>query len=171
VYSSVGGADRDSGVGHFETKAAVERHIAALGLPATILRPPFFLDNFADMGPVDGVLTLPLRPDTVLQMIATADIGVFAADAFERPGEYLGRGLDIAGDALTGPAMARVFADVTGVPTVFRSQPLAEVRAYSPEMATMFDWFDREGFRADLPALRREHPGLTTLADWLRGTA
>ncbi|HEY3504032.1 MAG TPA: NmrA/HSCARG family protein [Actinocatenispora sp.] len=166
VYSSVGGADRDSGVGHFESKAAVERHITALGVPATILRPPFFMDNFAGMGPVDGVLTLPLRADTVLQMIATADIGLFVADAFDRPDEYLGRQLDIAGDALTGPAMARVFAEATGVPTTFRSQPIAEVRAHSEEMATMFDWFDRVGFRADLPALRRDHPDLTTLADW-----
>ncbi|MET9019470.1 NmrA family NAD(P)-binding protein [Actinopolymorpha sp. NPDC004070] len=40
VYSSVGGAERHTGVDHFETKAEVERHIARLGLPATVLRPP-----------------------------------------------------------------------------------------------------------------------------------
>jgi uncharacterized protein YbjT (DUF2867 family) len=39
VYGSVDGSDRSSGVAHFETKGEVEKRIAALGLPATVLRP------------------------------------------------------------------------------------------------------------------------------------
>ncbi|MDF5759375.1 NmrA family NAD(P)-binding protein, partial [Spongiactinospora sp. TRM90649] len=39
VYSSVGGAERHTGIEHFESKAAIESYIRALGLPATILRP------------------------------------------------------------------------------------------------------------------------------------
>ncbi len=46
VYTSVGGADRNSGVPHFETKWTVEQHIRQLGLPATILRPVWFMENF-----------------------------------------------------------------------------------------------------------------------------
>ncbi len=46
VYSSVGGAERSSGVAHFESKGAIERHIQGLGLPATILRPVLFMENF-----------------------------------------------------------------------------------------------------------------------------
>jgi uncharacterized protein YbjT (DUF2867 family) len=56
-----------------------------LGIPTTVLRPTFFIDNYIEQGPVlvDGTLVLrtPLRPDKPLQMIATADIGVFAAVA------------------------------------------------------------------------------------------
>lgn len=74
VYGSVGGAERDSGVPHFDSKARIERHITGLGLPATMLRPTYFINNFAFMGPVrdaDGlVLTLALKPGTALQMIA-----------------------------------------------------------------------------------------------------
>jgi uncharacterized protein YbjT (DUF2867 family) len=172
VYSSVGGAERDSGIPHFESKYEVERHIAQLGLPATILRPVFFLDNFAGMGPQptdDGqVLTFALPPDVPLQLIATRDIGVFAAEAFEQPDRYLGTALEIAGDELTPTRIAEVFTEVTGVPTTFREQPVEQLRAFSAEMATMFAWFAEAGYRADLPALRRTHPDLTTLDAWLR---
>jgi hypothetical protein len=32
----------------------------------------------------------------------------------------------------------------------------------------MFDWFERDGYHADLPELRRIRPNLTTLETWLR---
>src|SRR5829696_2881793 len=43
VYTSVGGAERATGIPHFDSKWAIEQHIAALGLPATVLRPVFFM--------------------------------------------------------------------------------------------------------------------------------
>ena len=174
VYSSVGGAERRSGVPHFESKAAIERHIEALGLPATILRPTMFIDNFASFGPtlVDGelVLSLGLAPETVLQMIATRDIAVFAADAFDDPRHWIGRQVEIAGDALTGPQMAEAFAEAAGLPGRFQELPNEQLRAVNQELAAMFDWFNREGYRADLAALRERHPDLATLRAWLRET-
>ncbi|MEU5192053.1 NmrA/HSCARG family protein [Streptomyces klenkii] len=171
VYGSVGGAERSSGVEHFESKGEIERHIAALGLPATVLRPTMFLSNFAGIGParVDGelVLTLALEPGTVLQMIATDDIGVFAADAFDNAAEFTGKQLEIAGDALTGPQMAEVFARAAGEPVRFVSQPAEALRAFSEEAAIMFGWFNDHGYIADLPALRASHPDLITLERWV----
>lgn len=172
VYGSAGGAERASGVEHFENKGRVERYIAQLGLPATVLRPAFFIDNFAGMGPVwaDGelVLTIALKPETTLQMIATDDIGYFAGEVFDHPGRYVGRQLEIAGDELTGPQMAEVFWRVSGIPTRFRSQPVEELRAMGEEAVTMFAWFDSQGFQADLPTLHRVHPAPVTLEDWAR---
>ncbi|NIH83462.1 NmrA/HSCARG family protein [Amycolatopsis granulosa] len=171
VYSSVGGAERDSGVPHFDSKWQVEQHIEALGLPATVLRPAMFYDGFHDVGPrlVDGelVLGLWLRPEVPLQLIATADIGVFAADAFDDPAQWIGRQIELAGDELTGPQMAEVFAQVTGIPARYEQQPIEQLQAISTEMAAMFGWFDREGYRADVPALRRHHPTLASLRSWL----
>src|SRR5262249_25004259 len=46
VYSSVGGAERNSGIDHWESKWEVEKHIRKLGLPATILRPAAFMENY-----------------------------------------------------------------------------------------------------------------------------
>ncbi|MEV0373388.1 NmrA/HSCARG family protein [Streptomyces sp. NPDC050636] len=174
VYGSVGGAERASGVGHFETKGEIERHIDRLGLPATVLRPTMFMENFAHIGPRrtdDGlVLTLGLHAHTPLQMISTADIGHFAAEVFDRPERYLGLQLEIAGDELTPLQMAETFQRVGGVSTRFQEQSDAELKAISGELATMFGWFREHGYRADLPVLRREHPGLTSLENWLRTT-
>ena len=171
VYGSVGGSDRSSGVAHFETKGEVEKHIAALGLPATVLRPTFFISNFEGMGPqwVDGelVLTLALEPRTKLQMIAPEDIGVFAADAFDAPADHIGRGIEIAGDELAGAQMAEIFTRTAGRPVRFHSQPIAQVREFSEELAVMFDWFNTIGFRADLAGLRMQHPNLITLETWV----
>ena len=44
VYSSAEGAERNSGLGHYESKWAIEQHIRDLKLPATILRPVGFMD-------------------------------------------------------------------------------------------------------------------------------
>jgi uncharacterized protein YbjT (DUF2867 family) len=46
VYSSAEGVERKSGLGHYESKWAIEQHIRDLGLPATILRPVGFMDAF-----------------------------------------------------------------------------------------------------------------------------
>jgi len=85
VYSSVGGAERRSGVPHFETKWQVEEHLRSLDLPMTIVRPVYFFENFGGWGlqPQEGgegyTLAMPLSPDATLQSVAVDDIGAFAA--------------------------------------------------------------------------------------------
>ncbi|WP_328379242.1 hypothetical protein OHB13_30820 [Streptomyces sp. NBC_00440] len=91
----------------------------------------------------------------------------FHADAFDASADYLGRTVEIAADALTGPQMAEVFTRAAGRPVRFHSQPTDQLRAHSEEMAAMFDWFNTVGFRADPAALRAHHPNLTTLATWV----
>src|SRR5713101_6840816 len=46
VYSSVGGAERNSGIDHWESKWEVEKHIRGLGLPATVIRPAAFMETY-----------------------------------------------------------------------------------------------------------------------------
>lgn len=171
VYSSVGGADRDTRVPHFESKLRVERYLRTLDLPTTVLRPVMFHDILLDIAPrpVEGelVLAMWLDPQTPVQLIATSDIGVFAADAFENPDAWLGGVVEIAGDALTGPQMAAAFQAVSGVPTRYRQLPIEPLRSARPDLANMFDWFERDGFRADLDGLRRNRPGLVSLETWL----
>ena len=172
VYTSVGGADRKSGLPHFESKWQIEQHIRSLGLPATILRPVFFMENLRSpwMGPRDGVLAIGLRPATSLQMIASDDIGAFAALAFARPQEFIGKTQEIAGDSLTMPQVADAFTRVTGQPVRFVELPLEQVRSFNAEMGDMMAWFNEHGYSADIAALRRLHPGLLTFETWLQQT-
>lgn len=46
VYSSVGAADEEMSIPHFESKIKVEEHLLSSGLPYTIVRPVFFMENW-----------------------------------------------------------------------------------------------------------------------------
>jgi uncharacterized protein YbjT (DUF2867 family) len=45
VFSSVAGADQHTGVPHFDSKAIIEKDLAASGLRYTIAAPTYFFDN------------------------------------------------------------------------------------------------------------------------------
>lgn len=173
VYSSVAGARQQSGVPQIDGKGDLEIYLRGLDLPATIVRPAFFMENFATLTrpvPVDGelVVKLPLRPDSPLQLIATRDIGAIAAIAFQRPDELIGQDLVIGGDILSGSVIAERFASAWGVPARFQQTPIAQVRAFDENVAKMFEWFDSgRGEQADLAATRVLHPGLVSFDTWL----
>ena len=63
VYSSVGAADQNTGIPHFDSKFEIEEHIRRKGLAYTIIRPVFFMENFKQMreGIEAGTLAMPLR--------------------------------------------------------------------------------------------------------------
>ena len=169
VYTSVGGAERNSGVPHFDSKWIIEQHIEALGLPATILRPVAFMEN--NHYKRDAILSgaFPswgLAPGRKLQIVAVDDIGAFAAIAFERPDEFIGRAIELAGDDLTEDEVAAVLSRVTGrTVTVDRSQPEGAPEP-DAEMVAMITWFNEHGYQADLDGLRKIHPGLKNLETW-----
>lgn len=175
VYSSVGGAERNTGIPHWETKWQVEQHIRQLGLRATILRPVSFMETYhvleVEVGILKGRLADPVRGDKPYQTIATDDIGAFAALAFERPKDFLGLELEIAGSELTNLEAAKVFSRVMGKPVKFRKIPIPLVRfVLGKEFYAMFRWFNEAGYRADIAGLRRKYPEihLHTLEEWLR---
>lgn len=173
VHSSVGGAERDSGVPHFASKFAVEKLFVEHSVPTTVVRPVFFMENFSSfLAPrltgEEVVVRMAITAQTRLQLIAVDDIGRIVAEALADPQQYLGRSIEVAGDALTGTELAEVFGAATGLPTRFEQQPLDEVRAFSEDTALMFSWFQTAGYQADVEALRKQFPGLKTLADWLR---
>ena len=150
VYSSVGSADRQTGIRHFESKYQIEEHIRAIRLPHTVLRLVFLMENFLSNRDtiVSGTLAEPLMPATPLQLVAVDDIGAFAALAF-----------------------AERFGRVIGRPVQYVQVPMAEFcRTRGEEMATMFTSFNQVGYGADLPTLRAIYPALTTLEQWLRRT-
>lgn len=174
VYSSVGGAERKTGIAHFESKWQIEEYLRALRLPVTILRPTFFLSNFRSTieAEADGTLLVrqALRPEVRLQMIAVEDIGKFAALAFAHPASYLGKAIEIAGEELTLSEIAETFERVTGRPTRAVELPLEQLRRFDAEIARMYEWFNQSGYQADIPALRQLHPELLTLDAWLLNT-
>jgi uncharacterized protein YbjT (DUF2867 family) len=175
VYSSVGGAERNSSIDHWQSKWQIENHIRQLSLPATMLRPAAFMENYyvdqVEIGILKGKLLDPIRADKPYQTIAADDIGAFVALAFERPREFIGLELEIAGSELTNLEAAEVFSRVLGKPVRFRKLPLPIVRlVLGREFYQMFRWFNDAGFQANIPELRRRYPEvrLQNLEEWLR---
>ncbi len=170
VYSSVGSADQNTGIPHFDSKFRIEEHIRGTGLPYTIFRPVFFMENWLLMkGSIeDGALAQPLNADTRLQMIAVDDIGWFVANAFERPGKWRGRAVDIAGDEMSMAQLAETFGRVSDRNVQYVQVPWNEFEQQAgPEMTVMFRWFQDVGYHVDISALRQEHPGLMNFERWL----
>jgi uncharacterized protein YbjT (DUF2867 family) len=175
VFSSVGGAERKSGIPHFETKWEIENHIRQLGLPATMIRPVGFMENYyiplLEKQLLKGRLFDPVRDKKPLQTIASDDIGSFISLAFAQPDRFIGLELEIAGSELTSPEAAEVFSRVLGRRVKVYHLPMTAVRlSMGREWYQMFTWLNKSGFQADIPALRRDYPNLplTSLEEWLR---
>lgn len=149
--------------------AAEQRH-----MDWTILRPVAFMDNLSPGIPT-GVFLAALKNhlgerDKKLQWVATRDIGVFAAKAFANPQEWKGRAVGLAGDELDMQQLDRSFARATGQPAPFGYSFMGSILTWAvKEMGLMIGWFGTEGYKADVDARRREHPGLMTMEMWLAG--
>jgi uncharacterized protein YbjT (DUF2867 family) len=170
VYSSVGAAHRGMGQKHFESKWIVEQYIHSIELPYTILRPAAFFENFnwERASILNGIFNaLGLLPGKERQLIAVDDIGVFVALAFANPDQYLGKTIELAGDALTESQLADTFTKVIGR-RIKLTMPTGGGWGSEEEMKAMFNFFNGEGYDADIPVLRKLHPGLLTLEQYLR---
>ena len=171
VYSSVASAHRKTGLSHFESKWSIEQHIRAIGIPHTIFRPVFFMENwqmFAREQILAGTLSLPLSPNTKFQEIAVDDIGALVALAFGNPDRWLGRELDIAGDDRAINDVAAAFGRVIGRPVRYVQMPWEQSQAtVGEEYTKMLRWFEDVGYDADIAAVRREHPALQDLEGYL----
>ena len=173
VYSSVCAANRNTGIPHFESKARVESFLRQTGQECTILRPVWFMENFTSpwLNPSieKGVLSMPVLPGRKLQMIALGDIGEFASEAFLRPKEFIGEEIDLAGDELTMEEIALQISCASN--RKIRYEPIPEEKAEAAvgeDFASMYRWFNREGYNVDIEALKnRWEIRLTSFSRWL----
>jgi uncharacterized protein YbjT (DUF2867 family) len=169
VYTSVGSANRRTGIPHFDNKWRIEEAVRALRFPShVILRPVAFMENLLAPFSLQGdALTWALGPATKLQMIAVDDIGWFGARAFADGAALNRREIDIAGDVRTMPEVAKILTAALGRPIAFVQTPIEQVRQYSQDTALMLEWFERVGYSADIAGLEREFGrALTKLPEW-----
>lgn len=134
VYLSVFKGEAYADVPHFAGKYTVERMIEALDLPATILRPAYFIQN--DIRLKDpllkfGVYGMPIGAKGV-SMVDIRDIGEAAANALvrrERSATPLGRETyTLAGpDALTGEGLAAIWSEALARPVRYGGDDLASM--------------------------------------------
>jgi uncharacterized protein YbjT (DUF2867 family) len=161
VFTSVGSANRRTGVPHFDSKGEVEEHIARVGVRATILAPVYFMENlyFGKAQLAQGVYATPLSPARRLAQVAVEDIGAVAVRLLENPGRFAGKRFDLGSDELTGNDVVAILSRVTGRSFTYFQVPLDVIRQrMGEEGVKMYEWFDRVGYTVDRAALRHEFP-------------
>lgn len=181
VYSSVdrGGeksAITPTSVPHWTTKHNIEKYLEekAVGttMEYTILRPTAFMEGITNdfMGKAMASMWQQALPkDKSLQLVATKDIGWFAADAFKYPQEYSGRATSLAGAELTFDEANAIFKQRIGtdMPSTYGIVSHLLLKTVK-DVGLMFKFLKKEGNGADIKELRSRHPGLTDFGTWLQ---
>ncbi|KAL1407601.1 hypothetical protein Q8F55_007034 [Vanrija albida] len=174
VYTSVDRGGEEASwtnptvIPHFQTKHAIEQYLrkAAEGtaLTWTISRPTIFMDNLVPgqldaimLGAVDNLLKDKRQP-----WVATRDIGRFVAAAFRDPAALNHRAVTVASDDVNFAEIDAAFRKVTGKPAPASADPVPDF------LLPMFHWFRDDGYKADLPELRKYVPQLTNFEAWLK---
>ena len=116
VFTSVGSANRNTGVPHFDSKYEVEKYIGKVGVRATILAPVAFMENlyFIKDQLAKGTYASALAPTRALAQVAVPDIGAVAVRVLEEPARFTGKRFDLAGDELSGNDAMNILSRVTG---------------------------------------------------------
>ncbi|CAK7220137.1 hypothetical protein SBRCBS47491_004087 [Sporothrix bragantina] len=195
VYSSVDrGGDEHSWtnptkVKHFYEKHEIELHLReeykkyeGQGRTWTILRPVAFMDNLNPgfmAGAFVSICSIAMRPTTKLQYVATSDIGRWAAHSIAAAlkdivnntttSTYRNRAIGLAGDNLTLAEARAVFQRVVGQPTPWAWWIVGKlILLLVGDLASMYKFFDEEGYGVDIAARQGETPGVKSFEEWLR---
>ena len=169
VFSSGAGAEQPTGVPVLDSKHAVERFIAELGIPHTILAPVYFMENAFNPWNAAALAAnrfpLALPQGRPLQQLAIRDLAEVTAIVLQRPGDFAGRRLELAGDELTGEQAAATLSHVTGRPFAFHEVPVTTL----PEgLRRLFEWLRRVGHDVAIDDVRGRFPALRwhRFEDW-----
>jgi len=171
VYLSVFHADLFTDVPHFTGKYAVERMIEDCDLPATILRPNYFMQN--DIAMKDALMGHGVYPQPIgskgVSMVDARDIAEIAASCLlkrEHAGTPLPREMiELVGpDVLTGEAVAQIWSGILGREVRYGGDDLdafeKQVAAFAPawmarDFRLMFARQQQHGMVARLEAVNR----------------
>jgi uncharacterized protein YbjT (DUF2867 family) len=171
IYNSAGGVDRETGIPQLAGKWQVEQYLCSSDMPVTILRPAMLMESVASAGLSNllmiSALSTMVRAEKTIQLISIEDIACFAAIAFSQPEQFVGRTMELAGDAVTLSRITRIRRRVQGARLISLRMPSLLLRRLPVEVTALAEWLDREGYQADIADLRQIHPGLMTFERWL----
>jgi len=175
VYLSVFKGEAYADVPHFAAKYTVERMIESLDLPATILRPAYFIQN--DLAQRTPLTTMSVYGSPIglkgVSMVDVADIGDAAALELlrrHRAAKPLGRETyDLIGpQSLTGADVASIWTEALGRPIRYGGDDLMAMEQrlkgmlpswHAMDLRLMFGRYQNDGASGTVESLAR----LTTL--------
>lgn len=174
VYTSVAGAGLNSGIPHFESKRKIEDHIKKLELPYTIIRPVSLYENFlfpqVKKGILKGKLVQPSNRDTVLQYVASDDIGKIAVKIFRDPELYLSKTLTLATESLSTQQVADLFSEELNIPVEYKKLPWVVTRfILGKDIYKMYSWLNKGNLLAQQDEItgKKDFPEMLSLKNWI----
>ena len=174
LYSSVFGADLNTGVAHMESKFKIENHVKQIGLPFTIIRPTSLFENFlipqVKKGILKGKLVQAINRNTVLQYIAAEDIGKAAVKIFQESERYLGKTIPLATEQLSTQEVADKFSEVLNKKIEYKKLPVLITRLFlGKNLYKMFKWMTEiSSFQKEVVDLtNKEFPNPVSLKTWI----
>lgn len=168
-------------VPHFDAKGEANEAFSARGVPTTFLLTSYYWENFINLGagPVRGAdrklaLAMPMG-DAKLPGISVSDIGRCAFGIFAHGLEYVGLTVGIAGEHVTGAAMATAFGRALGEDVRYDAVPPEVYRGLgfpgAEDLGNMYQFmhdFNEEFCGArDVQHSRRLNPDLQDFRTWL----
>jgi uncharacterized protein YbjT (DUF2867 family) len=173
VFPSLALSEQNTDIPYFEAKVAIERHIAALGLPATILRISIFMEDLvvAKYAPPIwwGTVRRTVGSGKRLFWIAADDVGAIVAKVFGAPERWIGRAIMLAGDFKSFDEAKAIFRRVTGKTPLAIPAPLWLCRrVVNADLVPMWEWLARNPVEGDMAPVRELHPDIKDMESWLR---
>lgn len=165
-------------VPHFEMKAAIEEQVRSAGIPSTFIHVAFYYDNFLGFFPprkgTDGAYSFgfPLG-NAPLAAVAVEDVGGVVAPIFERPDEFIGRTVVIAGDELPAANYAEAMSHELGAPVIYNHIPRETFAKFgfpgAEDLADMFEFYKSHvpSRTNEINECRSLYPEMQTFERWL----
>lgn len=106
------------------------RVFESFGVPSTVLRPTFFMDNLFFVSPLikQGRLVFPWKPSSVHRPISAADVAGVAVSVLENPARHAGKNYPLHGEtAYSFIEIAALLSRVLGKEVVYKQESVTEV--------------------------------------------
>lgn len=174
-------------VPNIELMRQVEAYLRASSVPSVVLRPMFYMENFA--GPwtapgiaTQGVVAYPVSSQVKVPWLSVEDAARLAVEALGRP-DLAGRSFDIGGpEQLDGNEVAAQLTHALGRPIRYHAVPLDDFETglnaalgapAGTEVTKIYRWLvehPQAGAQVDMSAVLAHLPvPLTSLLTWARG--
>lgn len=133
---------------HHRQKEIAEQRIADAGVPATVLRPSHYMQNYLELWDFIrvGSMPYPVDPRSVMGVVDVEDVAEAAVRVLQEPADHLGATYDLSAEELDRHQMAEVWSQVVGhrvtavrVPPASITNPLRSVTAL-PHLLRALPW-------------------------------
>lgn len=177
VYSSVMGADLNTGIPHFDSKFVIENYIHQKGIDYTVLRPASFNENYLNPEVLKrlkkGKLVLPLNKNVIQQLISTEDVGKIASQVIQNISKYKNKTISLATDEKSVIEQANAFSKGLEMKVTYQKLPgIFTLLFMGKDLYKMFQYMNKNNFVVvdNIEEIKKEFHDLGDLDQWIRSS-